>query len=201
MDYGLQELVHLNYATYCNAQVARTMNKEEVLSHKTTVQENTRELHFSHHTAKTEYVNRLLKEGGSIPAQLLLYKMNITIVDTSLPHLNPESEGAEITIASFKHLRQVFKEIQEHQIKYWHELTDQNNKLLSLTELQHQKGLCIRNCNSLNAKWKQLCDTMTDNEGKLLPKFRAATSNITTMLLPSFSTTVMTIPSDSKIAI
>jgi hypothetical protein len=144
LEYGLRELKDLNYTTYLNAHIQRTLNRPEVLSYSTIKQENDSVPLFSHHTLKTGYVNKLLSKGGPIPASLIAYKIGLNVVNLQDSTLSIETSHAKIVPEQFTHLRSLYKELEAQKVTHWHQLADEESKIFTLKELHTKKHFQIK---------------------------------------------------------
>lgn len=112
--------MHLNYTLYTNTQVARILNRPDVLPHETITQNNANIPSFSHHTEKTGYTNELLKKGGLVPVSLVLYKMGLELID--LKHPEQHQTEPELTLEKLRSVRQITRQLEENKLTHWHQI-------------------------------------------------------------------------------
>jgi hypothetical protein len=174
-ELGLKELVHLNYTLYSNTQVARILNRPDVLPHESVAQNITSIPSFSHHTEKTGYTNELLKKGGLVPVSLVLYKMGLELIDLKRPEQHQTEP--ELTLEKLRSVRQIARQLEENKLTHWHQiLHSDTQQVMTLAQLHQKFGIQFHKLNE--ASWERIVKTVTDVSGTLLPEYQK-TSNST----------------------
>jgi exonuclease III len=173
-ELGLKELVHLNYTLYTNTQVARILNRPDVLPHTTVAQANLNIPTFSHHTEKTGYTNKLLQQGGLIPVALVLHKIGLELIDLNTPE--QQQTEPQLTPEKLRSVRQIAKQLKENNITHWHQiLCSRTQQVLTLPQLHQKFGIRFHKLN-VNS-WEKIVKTVTDATGMLLAEYQKATND------------------------
>ncbi len=182
-EFGLKELVHLNYTLYCNTQVARILNRPEVLPHQALLDANNSDNlpSFSHHTEKTEYVNSKLKKGGLVPVSLVLYKLNLELIDLQQQqqqqqHLESTQADSHFRDGSLKTVRKIAKQFEENNITHWYQIVHpQTQQVMTLEELNLHFGISFNKYTV--PSWEKIVSSVTDPTHKLLPQYQRPTTS------------------------
>jgi hypothetical protein len=120
VSYNLRELISTNYIMYTNTQLCRTLNNATALPTLQLIQENQELPVFSHHTEKTEYVNKLLRKGGYVPVSLVLHKMGFNLIDTKDDNTSEQFQSDWENIQA-RGLSPIIRRLKEANILYWYQ--------------------------------------------------------------------------------
>jgi ribonuclease HI len=183
---------------YTNTQLCRTLNNATALPTLQLIQENQEIPVFSHHTEKTEYVNKLLRKGRYVPVSLVLHKMGFNLIDTKDDNTSEQFQSDWENIQA-RGLSPIIRRLKEANILYWYQLTKEDDTVFTYSELLQMLGTTVDNPGVVQPSWERLVKTVTNEQRVLNSQYiynrkNDTNEHPTTHITPNFIANYQVIP-------
>jgi hypothetical protein len=201
---NLRELVSLNYSSYINTHLVRTLNRDSTLPYQYLLDDNeTIPQDFQNHGEKSAYVNALLRNGGYVPVALVLYKIGFDLIDLTKEtqqYSKPLQTDFSGPNGSYTGLAAIFRQLTHCGVQYWYQIVLADNTLPTLSQLCKQWQIHVVLPHIIEPSWEKAVKQVTDTNHKLLPQLNYNTQPNTpvqtaTGYTPNFMHPIKEIPS------